>query len=120
MIHAMSYGSFGIKVGNLSELEWKNITKQTEVGDTWIVQEKGGAGCAFRVSLSRRERYSTPGGTVPIQRDDFPTGAEIKDAIRRAIERALVSPGLEDIKPRREFPITVTCFDLYNAAGVIC
>ena len=113
------YEPFGLTVRGLNTLKWANVSTGS-YGDTWFVEEEEPGARSFQVSLSDRERNSTPPGTQPIKRADFPTEDEVKNAIVRAIERALVSPGYEDIKPGVPHPIDVTCFDLYNAAGVVC
>ena len=117
MINAMSYESFGIKVGNLSELEWKEVTKQTQDGQTWIVREEGGAGHIFRVDLSGRQRQGAPEGTVPIQRADFPTPEEVRKAAAIAIDRHTICEAWHSIEKGKECPVQVTSFDLYKAAG---
>ena len=114
------YEPFGVKVGKLEDLVWASVRGPSEDGDRWFVEEEGGDDYLFEVSLSRSQRTSTPPGTKTIERDDFPTEAEVKDAIRRAIQRALVSPTYKNIKPGSRHRIRVTCFDLYNAGGVIC
>ncbi len=114
------YEPFGLEVRGLKNLKWANVSAPSQDGDTWFVEEEGPDGRSFKVTLSDTQRNTTPEGKAPIEREGFPTGAEIKDAIRRAIQSALVWPGLEGIKPGRRYPIFVTCFDLYNAAGVIC
>ena len=111
----MPYEPFGLKVGKLRDLVWASVREPSEDGDRWFVEEEGGDRHLFEVSLTRTERASTPLGTERIDREGFPTEAEIKDAIRRAMESALVSRGYEDIKPGSRHRIRVTCFDLYNA-----
>ena len=108
------YEPFGLKVGKLRDLVWASVREPSEDGDRWFVEEEEGTGYSFEVSLSETERNTTPKGTAPIERDGFPTEAEIKDAIRRAIESALVSPGYKNIKPGSRHRIRVTCFDLYT------
>lgn len=114
----MNFKPFGTPVGKLGNLEWADVTAGQD-GESWIVQEKGGAGYIFRVSLSDRERNSAPMGTALIQREGFPTSDEIRQAIAIAIQRHLVSPGYELIRPRQEYAIKLTCFDLYEAAGAL-
>ncbi len=113
------YEPFVLEVRGLKNLKWAKVSALSKEGDTWFVEEEGPDGRSFKVSLSDTQRNTTPEGKAPIEREGFPTGAEIKDAIRRAIQSALVWPGLEDIKPGRRYPIIVTCFDLYKA-GAIC
>ncbi len=110
----IQYEPFGKKVGQLKEVQWAKVTNPGQDGESWFVEEKRDGGYSFRVSLSDTQRNSTPPNTQPIGRNDFPTEEEIKKAIARAIQRALVSPGRVNIKPGNRHPITVTCFDLYN------
>ena len=116
----IQYTPFGVKVGKLKDLVWASVREPSEDGERWFVEEEGGTGYLFEVTLSDTERNSAPGGTAPIQREDFPTEAEIKAAIRLAIESAFVSPGCEQISPGTRHKVRVTCYDLYNAAGVTC
>ena len=83
------------------------------------MQEKGGAGYRFCASLSDRERNSTPGGTRPIARDDFPSSDDVRKAIELAIEREIASGALDAIAKRQEYQVTVTCFDLYEVARAL-
>lgn len=115
----MNFEPFELAVGNLSDLEWKSVTKPTEDGDTWIVQEKGGAGYIFRVILSRRERDAVPQGTTPVKREDFPNNNDIQKGIAKAIRDEIVSGAWGSIEKGKEHPVRVTCFDLYAAAGAL-
>ena len=112
------YEPFGLEVRGLKNLKWAKVSAPRKDGNTWFVEEEGLDGRSFKVSLSDTQRNTTPVGIAPIEREGFPTGAEIKDAILRAIQRALIWPGLEDIKPGRRYLVIVTCYDLHNA-GVI-
>ena len=115
----MSYEAFGIQVGNLGDLEWQSVCEPSQDGESWIVQEKGGAGYRFRASLSDRERNSTPCGTKPLARDDFPSPDDVRKAVALAIEREIVSSVLDAIAKGQEYQVTVTCFDLYKAARAL-
>ena len=112
----MNYHAFGLEIPSLSELEWRDATAPGQDGESWIIREKGGSGYEFRASLSDRQRNSAPEGTPPIERDDVPTPGEIQRAIAIAIERDIVSGALDSMEKGKEYPVTVTSFDLYEAA----
>ena len=110
------YKPFGLKVETLRDLEWANVTNPGQDGESWIVREIGGDGYIFRVSLSDRQRNSTPPGSVPIERDEFPTLEDIRKGIRLAILDDLSS---ESVERGKVYSIDLTCSDLYKAAGAL-
>lgn len=115
----IQYEPFGLKVGKLKDLVWADVTPG-QPDKKWFVEEEGGDGYMFEITLSHRQRNSTPEGAAPMDQKGFPTATEERDAIGLAIKRAVVSPEHKNMKPGRRYPISVTCYDLYNAAGVVC
>ena len=110
------YKPFGLEVEKLRDLEWANVTNAGQDGGTWIVREIGKDGYIFRVSLSDTQRNSTPPGSVPIERDEFPTPEDVRKGIRLAISDDLLSSAYESMERGKAYSIDLTCFDLYEAA----